>query len=114
MVHKSLYLILELRFEHITLYTYNGAAIFLGASPIYGVLPYSIILWQKQLFYGQCMDKWIIRAPTIEKRHFLQISYGFVYSYAFCFTVARFMRITVQYTYLLSGVPHNISPVCCK
>ena len=43
MVHKSLWLSLGQSFEHITLYTYNGAAIFFGAVPIYGVLLYSII-----------------------------------------------------------------------
>ena len=45
MVYKSLWLTLGQSFEHITLYTYNGAAIFYGAIriPIYGVLPYSII-----------------------------------------------------------------------
>ena len=45
MVHKSLLLTLGQSFEHITLYTYNGAAILGGGGiPIYGVLPYSIIL----------------------------------------------------------------------
>ena len=43
MVQKSLSLTLGQSFEHITLYTYNGAAIFFGAIPIYGVLPYSMI-----------------------------------------------------------------------
>ena len=44
MVHKSLWLSLGQSFEHITLYTYSGAAIFFGAIPIYGVLLYSIIM----------------------------------------------------------------------
>ena len=43
MVHKSLRLSLGQSFEHVTLYTYNGAAIFSGAIPIYGILPYSTI-----------------------------------------------------------------------
>ena len=35
MVHKSLWLSLGQSFEHVTLYTYNGTAIFFGAIPEY-------------------------------------------------------------------------------
>ena len=41
-------------FEHITLFTYNGAAIFFGAIPIYGVLPYSIIVLMNNLSVHVC------------------------------------------------------------